>query len=85
MVRVPENRDPRHARCRFLEKLKTLSGQFRGYERHARHVATGTREAGDETTLNRIGTRDHHDRYDCRGPLGERCDIAARRDDQVGL
>jgi hypothetical protein len=70
----------------LLQQLKPLRAKLGGHEGHARHVATRSRQAGDETLGDWIGASRHDDR-DRAGCLfrGLYQRVRPGRDDDIDL
>jgi hypothetical protein len=69
--RIPEDGHTRETRHDPREEFEPLPGELGAHHGHARDVAARTREAGDESSRDRIGgDAPHDDRYRASRILG---------------
>ena len=69
---VDQHTNRRGSWNKFVQKLQTLGLQFGPEKSHAREVAAGPIEAGDEAARHRIAGADKHNRNLCGCSLGYR-------------
>jgi len=85
VIGIPEHRNPREVRRNLAQILQPLGREVGGHEGDASDVATGTGETRHEVGLHRIVAHRHDDRNCAGRPSHERCHVATKDINEIGL